>query len=725
MTKKTSIICFFIAALMFAGSLVFSQEAACSKEDLPVAKLLFDNRDGTLAFQIFTELARTGDAEAIAWLGRCYFNGIGVNVDDGKAFTLFSKAAEMGEPWAINGMGVCYNYGRGTTKNLRLAIESYRKAAAMNHPLATLNLARTLGFKDDGFYDPKTADDIFKKAVALKAPGAELSYGTFLFQHQRYSEAIHFLEASGDNASALRMLIQCYNNGWGTPIDIRKAVRLAADYATVNPLDAIFGAEVIYEAAWEEVFFNGRTEWFANYIKQAANYGHNEAQIVYANILKEQNDIEEAFNFARRAAEANVYGANLEAGTLAKQLKNYDIALKYLNLATLEPDSEQTAIDNLVDIYAYQLGQRPKSRHWAQRGAELGSAYCRNELADEALSMKTPESLAKAYVLIYASHIDGNDTATDWIGRNLKDDYETLRELADNGNVDALVALGLLGALNDKGHPNIHIGFELLEKAAGLKSGVACRYLGNLYFNGVVLDKDLQKAFEWYKKGAELGDATCAHSVVSMLFNDKEFADIPFEECKKWCDLSMRFDDSSAYMYGRLCEYKGKDVESAKKLYEIAALNYNPKAMIVLHDMLWDKEAELSISYLRKAVELHDDLALYRFGMMNRLAMGQPRKAFIAYVKANIAGDNTTAPYEIACCLLKGIGCSVNTNMALKMAETAFQNGEPQSCSLLGGLYRDGIVVPKNEAKAKQYFEEGVKRGDTESKKALGIPIKE
>ena len=724
MKNKTTIICYLIAALMFAGLSVFSQTKAYTKNDLPAAKFLFENRDGELAFQIFTEVAKTGDAEAMAWLGRCYMKGIGVSVDDNKAFEWFSQAAKLGNPWGINGIGVCYNYGRGTTKNLQLAIENYRKAADLNHPLATLNLARTLGFKEDGFFNPELADVTFKKAMRLNAPGAEASYGRFLFQQQKYAEAIPILQAAGNDINAWRMLIQCYNNGWGTPIDIRKAVQLAGEYASANPADALFGAEVIYEAAWEEFFINGRTEWFTNYIKQAANYGHNEAQFMYANILKEQNDIEGALEYARDAADANVYGANLEAGILAKQLKYYDIALRHLELAVLEPNSEQEAVENLVDIYAYQRGQKSKSHHWIQRGTELGSAYCRNELANEALNMNSPEGLAKAYVLAYASALDENATARDWLDKNIKNDYEKLRELADNGNTDALVSLGLLGALNDKGHPNIPIGMELLEKAVRLKCGLACRYLGNIFYNGIVIDKDLRKAFDWYKKGAELGDAISAFSVVLMLFNNKEFADVPFEECKKWCEISMQFDDSCAYMYGRLTEFKGKDIESAQKLYEIAAMNHDPRAMIDLHDILWKKDVNLSISYLRKAVDMQDAVALYRLGLINQRYWRQPRKAFIAYIQAFVAGDKTTATYALAYCLLNGFGCSVNTNIALKMAEMAFQNGNAQSCSLLGSIYRDGIVVPQNKAKAKQYFEEGVKRGDTESKKALGLPVK-
>ena len=33
-------------------------------------------------------------------------------------------------------------------------------------------------------------------------------------------------------------------------------------------------------------------------------------------------------------------------------------------------------------------------------------------------------------------------------------------------------------------------------------------------------------------------------------------------------------------------------------------------------------------------------------------------------------------------------------NLALKMTEVSFKNGAPQSCSLLGNLYMEGIVVP-------------------------------
>lgn len=724
MTCKTSLICWLIAALMFVEVPVFSQETGLSKDDLAIAEFLIENHDGTLAFQIFTELAKSGDAEAMAGLGRCYFEGIGVPVDRNKAFKLFSRAAELGEPEAIYGIGVCYSHGWGTTKNMRLAMENFIRAAKFDHPSAIMNLACIYGNAEEAFYNPELAEITFKRAIELKAPAAEVLYGDFLFRQKRYGEAMAILQGVGDDILAWKLQAQCYYNGWGTSIDIRKAVQYATEYASANPSDAIFGAEVILDAAWEELFFNGKSELYVNYLKQAADYGHPEAQFIYAVILKGQNDYVGALKYAIQAADGNVRGANLEAGVLAKGLEYYDIALKYLELAVLEANTEREAVENLVIVYAYHLGQKTKSHHWAQRGTELGSAYCRNELAEDALKKGTPEGLARAYALIYASVIDGDTNATDWIDKHIGRDYETLRELADNGNADALIALGILGLQNENGHPSIPIGLELLEKAVELKSGVACRYLGNIFYNGIAVDKDLRKAFDLFKRGAELGDNESAFSVVYLLYNENEFADVPFEECKKWCDISMQFDDTCAFMYGQLAEIRGKDVELAKKMYKIAAMNDDSRALLALHGMYIDDDFDLSSSYLLRAVDGGDDLALFYFGQF-QTALGQPRKAFISYIRSLYAGNNTLAPYEIASCLLEETGCSVNVNMALKMAEYAFQNGDAQSCSLLGGLYRDGIVVPRNESKAKQYFEEGVRRGDNESKRALGLSVKE
>ncbi len=707
-----------------AGSSVSTPKTVYSKNDIPVAKLLFENLDGKLAFQIFTEMAEKGDIEATAWLGRCYHNGVGTNIDYGKAFACFQKAAEKNDPWAINGLGVCYEYGYGTTKNLQLAVQCFGLAADMNHPLGTLNLARTYGnIENKDVYNKETAETYYKKALALKAQGAEFAYGLFLFDHKRYKEAIPLFNAAGDNVWAWRLLIQCYENGWGTPIDIRKAVDLADNYAYQNPSDALFGATVLYEAALEEFFLNGRTEWFTNLTKRAANHGHREAQYMYADILKEQNDLENALQYARRAADAAMPGANLKAGELAAQLKQFDVALMYLSMATLEPSTEIEAVNHLVRIYAYELSQKPKSRHWAQRGAELGSAYCRNELTIEAMAAGTRESTAKGYKLIYESIVDGDETASNWLKESLGNDYEMLSELADNGNVDALISLGLLGGLNDKGHPNIPIGIELLEKAANLKSPEACRYLGNIHLNGGLVDKDLQKAMAWYRKGAELGDLVSANSVALMLYSYKDFADVPLDECRKWFEIALKLGGNYAYEYGVILEAKGKDVESAMKMYEKAAQDKDPRALVKLHNLLWEKDSKLSTAYLRQATDLMDETALYQAGLFNLFALEQPRKAFIFFVMSHIGGNNTTAPCQLAFCLLNGDGCSVNVNLALKMAEEAYKNGDPQSCSLLGNLYKEGKVVSRDEAKARQYFEEGVKRGDEESKKALGLPV--
>lgn len=74
--------------------------------DLQLAKTMFENKDCVKAFQTFKKYAETGDAEAEAWLARCYMNGVGTSVDFEKAYEYFRRAAEKDNPWGVNGLGV-------------------------------------------------------------------------------------------------------------------------------------------------------------------------------------------------------------------------------------------------------------------------------------------------------------------------------------------------------------------------------------------------------------------------------------------------------------------------------------------------------------------------------------------------------------------------------------------------------------------------------------------
>ena len=75
------------------------------------------------------QFAEDGDAEAQYQLGRCYANGLGVEIDMGEAVRWFTLSAEQGMAMAQYALGNCYYYGYGVDHDCVKAVEWYAKAA--------------------------------------------------------------------------------------------------------------------------------------------------------------------------------------------------------------------------------------------------------------------------------------------------------------------------------------------------------------------------------------------------------------------------------------------------------------------------------------------------------------------------------------------------------------------------------------------------------------------
>lgn len=72
--------------------------------------------------------AENGNANAQAYLGYCYREGVGVVRDDVEAVKWFRKAAEQNNADAQYNLGVCYRDGQGVVKDEPEAVKWFRKA---------------------------------------------------------------------------------------------------------------------------------------------------------------------------------------------------------------------------------------------------------------------------------------------------------------------------------------------------------------------------------------------------------------------------------------------------------------------------------------------------------------------------------------------------------------------------------------------------------------------
>jgi len=74
-------------------------------------------------------------------------------------------------------------------------------------------------------------------------------------------------------------------------------------------------------------------------------------------------------------------------------------------------------------------------------------------------------------------------------------------------------------------------GMEWLLKAAGLGCQKSMNLIGRMYHNGEGVEKDLNRALEWYSKAAKLGSTVCMKGMADVYLLQNKFLD-----CSIWLD---------------------------------------------------------------------------------------------------------------------------------------------------------------------------------------------
>jgi TPR repeat protein len=191
--------------------------------------------------------------------------------------------------------------------------------------------------------------------------------------------------------------------------------------------------------------------------------------------------------------------------------------------------------------------------------------------------------------------------------------------------------------------------FELYKKSADLGLPEAYLNLAWLYQNGIGVKKDLKKAFLLYKKGIV---------------------------------------DKYAILLGEFyIKYKGFDKEFEKiiKSYQNACKKKEPKSCYILGELYrakWKKS--------KKKIYLKRSLDLFETSCRKKFFRSCSRLGYF---------------YTLG----KKEGVKQNLKRAKKLFEKACQNGDFDGCKSLGLFYYYGIGVKKNKEKAEQFFKKACK----------------
>jgi TPR repeat protein len=119
------------------------------------------------AFQLQSKAADLGNTDAMFELYVHYANGLGVAKNDQAALNANLRAAEAGHSRAAYNMGAFYATGRMVEKNMAESVKWYERAADAGNPRAMANLAMIYGAGDGAEKDIEYAQQLLGQAEYL------------------------------------------------------------------------------------------------------------------------------------------------------------------------------------------------------------------------------------------------------------------------------------------------------------------------------------------------------------------------------------------------------------------------------------------------------------------------------------------------------------------------------------------------------------------------------
>ncbi len=231
-----------------------------------------------------------------------------------------------------------------------------------------------------------------------------------------------------------------------------------------------------------------------------------------------------------------------------------------------------------------------------------------------------------------------------------------LKELAEQGNLDAMVSLG---AAYDSGNglaQDSHKAMELFQKAAEKGSADAMAMIGFAYAQGNGVDKDIQKAHEWLEKAAEKGQASAQYTLGSMLYDEGQ----DYQKAIYWLDQASRQGVTDAQVILGDCYYMGYGVE---RNYDIAA------------------------DWYKKAADQNSAAAQNKLGELYRdgIAFSQDENKAAEWFAKAAEQEYPDAVFNLGLCTVKGKGVPMDTEKGNALIRKASSLG-----SVMAKMYLKG-----------------------------------
>ena len=267
-------------------------------------------------------------------------------------------------------------------------------------------------------------------------------------------------------------------------------------------------------------------EWY----KKAAEQGNAHAQWCFGNCCYNGNGVEQDYTLAtewyKKAAEqgnANAQcslGYNYFVGNGVEQ--DYTLATEWFKKAAEQGNANAQC--NLG--YNYYVGNGVEQSYtlaanWWQKAAEQGNAIAQSNLGEcYENGYGVEKDISQAVMWYKKSAEQGFEVAIKWLEEHPNTDEDKdkeEKERYERADWAFTIACGTFNEGNPEKESDFKEAFDLFSEAAELGYAEAMAYMGVMYRNGFVVEKDDAKAAEWYQKAIDTGGRTL---LTSLAYNN-------------------------------------------------------------------------------------------------------------------------------------------------------------------------------------------------------------
>lgn len=426
--------------------------------------------DAEAAVECWRKAAAAGYAPAQSAYSQCLMAGVGVEANMEEAVVWLRKAADQGDVVGLNGLGRAYSYGYGVAKDPAKGVEFLRAAAEKGYARAQHSL------------------------------GLAYSHGRGVAKN--YGEAVEWFRKGAQQGYTLSQhtLGEFYALGRG----VKRDYAAAAEWYT-KAAETGYPKSIFYLGTMTEKGRLGSADPAAatEYYKRAGRLGHEAAFARLAWLVKEGytdadgtevQDPKEALRISAIAAAMgsphalNSLGVSYEKGESIRRNRKRAFEL-YVQAAELDPS---VAAFNVGHCYHKGVGVEidfSKALEWYIKAAESGHMS----------GMKNA----------FWFYMEGKGTP-----QNYREAVKWARKLSERGHPDACQYIGWMHEYGWLGKKDEAAAFRSYNRPMEVMMHPPSYYeVGRCYYQGVSVERDLQKALELWKRGADCNNSKAGNNL--------------------------------------------------------------------------------------------------------------------------------------------------------------------------------------------------------------------